>query len=77
MIGRRVYLPELLIYHHHPVYGTGPKDSTYTERMARHTQQNPGKIYMQKFRERVAIAARLRQEITECSAAAAVASERL
>ena len=59
MIGRRVYLPELLIYHHHPCFGTGPKDRTYKERIVRGYEQNPGKIYREKFSERVQIAGRL------------------
>ena len=60
MIGRRVYLPELLIYHHHPCFGTGPKDRTYKERIVRGYEQNPGKIYREKFSERVQIAGRLK-----------------
>lgn len=60
MLNRRVYLPDLLIYHHHPCFGAGPKDATYTERMERHKQQNPGLIYLQKKPERMAIADRMR-----------------
>lgn len=60
MIGRRVYLPDLLIFHHHPAFNAGPKDATYLERIERHKQQNPALIYMQKLPERIAISEKFR-----------------
>lgn len=74
MVNRRVYLPNLLIFHHHPAFGTGPQDDTYKERMTRHAQQNPGLLYMKLKPERMAIANKFREAMA-CSANAVAASE--
>lgn len=45
MIGRRIYLPDVLIEHMHPVCGKGEWDQTHHERLARHAEQDPGTLY--------------------------------
>jgi glycosyltransferase involved in cell wall biosynthesis len=63
-IGRRVYLPEILTEHMHPVVGKGDLDQTHRERLARHQRDRPERIYRRLASERAADAAKLRQAIT-------------
>lgn len=61
MIGRRIYVPEVLIEHMHPDAGKGELDQTHQERIARHLKDNPGSLYRDLLGERVADAERLRK----------------
>jgi hypothetical protein len=56
-VGRRVYLPDVLIEHMHPTWGKGPWDRTHEERLGRH---DPG-VWDQTVTERHAHAGRLRE----------------
>ena len=62
-LGRRVYLPEVLIYHYHPVHGNGPRDQTFKERMVRHVKQNPGRVWVETLPQRMADYDKLRAAI--------------
>lgn len=44
-LGRRRYIPEIYTEHMHPVVNKGPLDQTHQERLARHAQDDPGRIY--------------------------------
>lgn len=46
-LGRRCYLPAVYTEHMHPVVHKGPLDKTHQERLARHAQDDPGRIYAQ------------------------------
>lgn len=58
-IGRRVYLPDVLIEHMHPSWGKGPEDRTHLERLARHDDG----LWARTAPERDAHAGRLREAI--------------
>lgn len=44
-IGRFHYIPELLIPHYHPAYGTAPEDQTHKDRIIRHYADNVRQKY--------------------------------
>lgn len=64
-LGRRVYLPNVLIEHFHFIFGKAQKDQTTLERLARHSQQNPAKLYAELAPKRAEDVAKLRAVIME------------
>lgn len=65
MVGRRVYLPDVLTEHMHPSAGKGELDQTHLERLERHQRDDVAALYAALAHERVADAAKLRRAITE------------
>lgn len=45
MIGRKIYLPQVVTEHMHPAANKGTWDSTHQERLARHERDNVGALY--------------------------------
>jgi glycosyltransferase involved in cell wall biosynthesis len=60
ILGRRLYLP-FVIEHRHFVFGKAKIDENTRDRLQRHAEDNPEKIYADKLPERLAIAERLRR----------------
>jgi hypothetical protein len=58
-LGRRLYLP-YLTEHMHYVFGKAEKDETTLERLERHKQENPGKLYQELEPQRIADLEKLR-----------------
>ena len=52
MIGRRVYLSDVVTEHMHPAFGKAEWDLTHRERLARHEADRPGDLYDAKAAER-------------------------
>lgn len=73
-IGRRCYLPELLIEHMHFIFGKAQRDRTTLDRLERHAQQNPGALYAQLLPKRMEDARKLTQAILDYEAAHAPAT---
>ncbi len=71
MIGRRVYLPELVTEHMHPLAGKGEWDLTHRERLERGQRDNVGALYAAKATERAIDAGLLRTAIEGYARAAA------
>lgn len=62
-LGRRVYLPDVVTEHMHPVAGKGELDQTHRERIARHQRDDVDGLYRRLAPERAADVARLRAAI--------------
>lgn len=60
MIDRRVYLPDVLIEHMHPIAGKGEWDRTHRDRLARHNMDRPDLLYERLAPQRAADAEKLR-----------------
>lgn len=60
MIGRHVYLEDVITEHMHPIWGKAQWDSTYTERLNRHQADSPQDLYDSLAPERAANAQKLR-----------------
>ena len=65
MIGRKIYLKDLLIEHMHPLAGKHFWDRTHQERLERHRLDKPQNIYAKKAPERERDAAKLNQFIKD------------
>lgn len=65
MIGRKIYMDDLLIEHMHPIAGKHFWDRTHQERLERHRLDKPQNIYAEKAPERKADAAKLQQYIKD------------
>ena len=65
MIGRKIYLKDLLIEHMHPLAGKHFWDRTHQERLERHRLDKPQNIYAEKAPERERDAAKLYQFIKD------------
>ena len=63
-LGRRVYLPDLLIEHCHFIYGKAAIDDTARERLARHLAQDPTALYRSLAAERAKDVEKLRAVMT-------------
>jgi glycosyltransferase involved in cell wall biosynthesis len=64
LIGRRVYLPDVLTEHMHPDAGKGTWDQTHSERAARGSADNVGAVYYAMAARRDEDAAKLRAVMT-------------
>ena len=62
-IGRRIFLPDVIIEHMHFTVGKGEIDDTHKERMARCTRDNTGRLYSQLAYKRQIDIQRLRNAI--------------
>lgn len=62
-LGRRVYVPDVLTEHMHPVAGKGELDLTHRERLERHRVEDCDRIWRETAGERAADVARLRAVI--------------
>lgn len=60
MLGRRVYLPQVITEHMHFAFGKGPLDQTHQERLERHRQDGVDALYARLAHERQQDAAKLR-----------------
>ena len=65
MIGRKIYLKDLLIEHMHPLAGKHFWDRTHQERLERHRLDKPQNIYAEKAPERERDEAKLNQFIKD------------
>ena len=65
MIGRKIYLENLLIEHMHPLAGKHFWDRTHQERLERHRLDKPQNIYAEKAPERERDAEKLNQFIKD------------
>jgi len=61
MIGRKIYLPHVLIEHMHHVWGKAPLDKTYEENNARYREGRPDLRYQETLPQRLADAEKLRK----------------
>lgn len=64
-IGRFHYIPELLIPHYHPAYGTAPEDQTHKDRIIRHYADNVKQKYDDLASKREEDANKLRKFIND------------
>lgn len=64
MVGRRVFLPQVLTEHMHPAVGKGPLDRTHQERLSRHSQDGVDALYASLVNLRHADAEKLRAAMT-------------
>lgn len=62
-VGRRIYLPGMLIEHMHPVWGKGEWDRNHAERLARHAQAGLPELWDSLAAERGQHADRLKEAI--------------
>lgn len=62
-LGRRVYLPDVVTEHMHPVAGKGELDQTHRERLERHRRDDVDALYRRLAPERAADVAKLRAAI--------------
>jgi hypothetical protein len=60
MIGRHVYLEDVITEHMHPIWGKAQWDSTYNERLQRHGRDNPQDTYDSLAAQRAEDAQKLR-----------------
>lgn len=68
-LGRRVFLPDVLTEHMHPVAGKGPWDRTHAERLHRHNVEDCDRIWRDTAKERAQDVAKLRAYIGGYAAA--------
>lgn len=64
-LGRRVFLPDVLTEHMHPVAGKAPMDQTHHERLQRHAREDCDRIWRETEHLRRADVAKLRRAIEE------------
>lgn len=62
-LGRRVYLPDVLTEHMHPVAGKGELDTTHQERLRRHQAEDCDRLWRDTADQRIADVAKLRAVI--------------
>lgn len=62
-VGRKRYLPGVLIEHMHPLWGKRPYDQTDYDRLERHSEQKPGRVYATLAGERARDVEKLRAVI--------------
>lgn len=67
-LGRRIYLPDILTEHMHPVAGKGELDQTHRERLERHQRDDPGALYERLAGERAGDVEKLRAVIRGAAA---------
>jgi Glycosyl transferase family 2 len=60
LVGRRVYLSDVVTEHMHPIWGKSSWDATYTERLNRHSGENLDALYESLAGQRLADAERLK-----------------
>ena len=65
MIGRKIYMKDLLIEHMHPLAGKHFWDRTHQERLERHRKDKPQDLYAEKAEERRKDAEKLNQFIKD------------
>lgn len=59
-LGRRVYLPEVIIEHHHPAFRKAEWDQTHQERVERHQADDMEKVWTDTANKRIEDAQKLR-----------------
>lgn len=62
---RRIYLPDVIIEHHHPAFGKGEWDQTHQERVERHEAENVDQIWVDTAAKRIEDAAKLEAVISQ------------
>jgi hypothetical protein len=65
MIGRKRFIPNVLIEHVHWLWGKAPKDQTYLENEQRYVKDRPDARYLATLPQRQADAEKLRRAIAE------------
>lgn len=65
MIGRKRFIPGVLIEHVHWLWGKAPKDVTYQENEDRYRKDRPDALYISTLAKRQADAAKLKQAISQ------------
>jgi hypothetical protein len=63
-LGRRVYLPEVIIEHHHPAFDKAEWDQTHQERVERHEADDMEKVWADTAPKRAEDAQKLRMAMT-------------
>ena len=61
MIGRKIYLPNVLLEHRHHLWEKAPMDKTYEENLERYREHRPDLRYQATLPERQADAEKLRK----------------
>lgn len=63
-LGRRVYLPEVIVEHHHPAFDKAEWDQTHQERVERHQADDMEKVWVDTTPKRAEDAQKLRMKMT-------------